>query len=327
MTSSLLPLENVVDEIASQAAGHSPSGSVTSMESSASKSLNLDPAHHHNYPNYPKPQINFVRAAPWRIQSKHYKDIQIRTHSSFVQIILSPSSTGLRHSINSNVCEELVDCLKQIEDIPVRGILLTGIGETFCQGIDLSVLTHDGSAEKQKRAAESLANGIKKLVRQLLNSTKILVVAVNGRASGLGVSLLPYFDIVYANDKAEFSMDYCRIGQIPDGFASQTALANSPELLLGLQTMTADMAQAAGFVNSVVWPSKFLENIVPKMESLDFMNATGLRMVKQSLKKTMRAKVLAVLEEETNALIATWSSTDFAKSIRHYLKSSHHVFQ
>ena len=91
-------------------------------------------------------------------------------------------------------------------------------------------------------------------------------------------------------------MDYCRIGQIPDGFASQTALANSPELLLGLQTMTADMAQAAGFVNSVVWPSKFLENIVPKMESLDFMNATGLRMVKQSLKKTMRAKVLAVLE-------------------------------
>ena len=106
MTSISLPLENVVDEIASQAAGHSPSGSVTSMESSASKSLNLDPAHHH----YPKPQINFVRAAPWRIQSKHYKDIQIRTHSSFVQIILSPSSTGLRHSINSNVCEELVDC-------------------------------------------------------------------------------------------------------------------------------------------------------------------------------------------------------------------------
>ena len=78
MTSSLLPLENVMDEIASQAAGHSPSGSVTSMESSASKSLNLDPAHHH----YPKPQINFVRAAPWRIQSKHYKDIQIRTFFS-----------------------------------------------------------------------------------------------------------------------------------------------------------------------------------------------------------------------------------------------------
>ena len=46
---------------------------------------------------------------------------------------------------------------------------------------------------------------------------------------------------------------YYRIRQIPDGYASQTALANSPELLLGLQTMTADMAQAAGFVNSVVF--------------------------------------------------------------------------
>jgi len=314
---------NVGDhEMASSQAGHSPSGSVTSMESSASKSLNdLVQLHNHNK------QINFVRPVPWRIQSKHYKDIQIRTHSSFVQIILSPSSTGLRHSINSNVCEELIDCLKQVEDIPVRGVLLTGIGETFCQGIDLTVLTHEGSADKQKRAAELLANGVKKLVRQLLNFPKILVVAVNGKANGLGVSILPYFDIVYANDKAEFSMDYSRIGQIPDGFASQTSLANSPELLLGLQTMTASMAQAAGFVNNVIWPSKFLETIVPKMESLDFMNVTGLRLVKQSLKKTMRAKVLAVLEEETNILIATWSSIEFAKLIRNYLKSSHLVFQ
>jgi len=204
---------------------------------------------------------------------------------------------------------------------------LTGIGETFCQGVDLSTLTHDGSADKQKRAAESLANGIKKLVRKLLTSTKILVVAVNGKANGLGVSLLPYFDIVYANDKAEFSMDYSRIGQIPDGFASQTVLANLPEMLFGLQTMTASMAHTTGLVNNVIWPSKFLENIVPKMETLDFMNATGLRLVKQSLKKTMRAKVFGVMEEETNTLIATWSSTEFAKSIRHYLKSSHLVFQ
>ena len=311
--------ENVVEESISQA-GHSPSGSVTSMDSSVSKS-------HHNDLHHHSKQINFVRTAQWRIQSKNYKDIQIRTHSSFVQIILSPATTGIRHSINANVCDEIVDILKQVEDIPVRGILLTGIGETFCQGVDLSTLTHDGSADKQKRAAESLANGIKKLVRQLLTSTKILVVAVNGKASGLGVSILPYFDIVYANDKAEFSMDYSRIGQIPDGFASQTVLANLPEMLLGLQAMTASMAQAAGFVNNVVWPSKFLENIVPKMETLDFMNATGLRLVKQSLKKTMRAKVFGVMEEETNTLIATWSSTEFAKSIRHYLKSSHLVFQ
>ena len=130
-----------------------------------------------------------------------------------VQIILSPATTGIRHSINANVCDEIVDILKQVEDIPVRGILLTGIGETFCQGVDLSTLTHDGSADKQKRAAESLANGIKKLVRQLLTSTKILVVAVNGKASGLGVSILPYFDIVYANDKHSFRT--CTLHDIP----------------------------------------------------------------------------------------------------------------
>jgi len=100
--------ENLAEESGSQA-GYSPNGSVTSLDSSVSKSHN-DLQHHSK-------QIHFVRAVPWRIQSKHYKDIQIRTHSSFVQIILSPATTGIRHSINANVCDEIVDCLRQVEDL------------------------------------------------------------------------------------------------------------------------------------------------------------------------------------------------------------------
>ena len=79
----------------------SPSGSVTSLESSVSsaavKALGLKP---------------FVRSNPWKLNTKNYKDVLIRTYSSFAQIILSPSTTGLKQSINANVCEELTDALR-----------------------------------------------------------------------------------------------------------------------------------------------------------------------------------------------------------------------
>ena len=71
--------------------------------------------------------------------TKHFKDILIRSYPNFVQIIISPVTTGLRHTINANVCDELIDIMKQL--IPLddcKAILITGIGQTFCQGNSLN---------------------------------------------------------------------------------------------------------------------------------------------------------------------------------------------
>ena len=67
--------------------------------------------------------------------TKHFKDILIRSYPNFVQVIISPVTTGLRHTINPNVCDELIDVMKQLlPDDACRSILVTGIGQTFCQG-------------------------------------------------------------------------------------------------------------------------------------------------------------------------------------------------
>ena len=191
--------------------------------------------------------------------------------------------------------------------------------------MDLTLLTHDGSTDKQRRAAESLASAIKRLIKQLLASSKILVAAVNGKASGLGVTMLPYFDLVYASDKAEFSMEYARLGQIPEGFLSKEYL--SSEMLLMGQSLTAKMAQESGLVSTVIWPSSFLEEIVPRLESLEFMNDQGLSRIKQYMKRSLKERVLKVMESETQELIGIWSSVDFAKNVKNYLKCSHVVYQ
>lgn len=146
------------------------------------------------------------------------------------------------------------------------------------------------------------------------------------------MTLLPYFDLVYASDKAEFSMDYVKLGQMPEGYWAQNSLSTSAiwqEMLYCGQAMTASMAQSAGLVCSVVWPSKILEEILPRLESLEMSDpaGNGAHLIKQALKRSLKAKVLSEMEQETSVLISQWSSTTFAKSARRYLKSSHLVFQ
>ena len=161
---------------------------------------------------------------------------------------------------------------------------------------------------------------------QLLDTRQILVGAVNGRASGLGVGLLPYFDIVYASDKAEFSLEYARLGHIPEAFASQTKVAECRELMLNLTKFTATMAKEAGLVSDVILPNKFLEEIVPKLESLELMSKNGLRILSKCLMKSMKERVYKVIEDETKELITQWSSLEFAKFMKSYIKSGHLSF-
>lgn len=51
---------------------------------------------------------------------------------------------------------------------------------------------------------------------------KPIVAGVNGNAMGLGVTMLPLFDMVIANDKAEFYLPYAKLGQVPEGGATYT---------------------------------------------------------------------------------------------------------
>ncbi len=255
--------------------------------------------------------------------NKVYKDILIRSNPCFSQIIMSTNTTGLRQTFNVNVFEEITDAMKLLQEDPsCRAVLLTGLGPTFCQGVDLSMLVID-SVEKQKKSAESLANAIKAFVKFLLGYPKLLIAGVNGSCSGLGLTLLPYFDIVYASDKAMFRTDYPNLRQIPEAFAS-VALATAPglsEAVLLSRSFTATQAHSFGLVSHVVWPDRFLEEIVPRIEVLEDVNAPGLQMTKAVLKSRLKRSVAEVMDEETKQLVACWTAPDFAKNTRQYLKN------
>ena len=195
-------------------------------------------------------------------------------------------------------------------------------------GVDLSILTYDAT-EKQRKSAETLANSIKRLVKYFLTYPKVLVAAVNGHANGLGVTLLSYCDIIFASDKATFSLEtYAKLGQIPEAFASHVFPSNNRatinEMLLLGTRITAEEAKKLGLVSSVIWPDKFLESIVPRMEMFEQLSLNGLQTLKGYMKHRLSSNIL---DEETKELIKNWTSTQFPKKVRHYIKLNSLSFQ
>ena len=65
----------------------------------------------------------------------------------------------------------------------------------------------------------------------LVQFPKPIIAGVNGNAMGLGVTMLPLFDMVFASDSAEFYLPYSKLGQVPEGGATYTF----PSLLGKLQ--------------------------------------------------------------------------------------------
>lgn len=57
-------------------------------------------------------------------------------------------------------------------------------------------------------------------INSIAKFQKILIAGVHGHTVGIGVTILPLFDIVYATNKASFATPYANIGQVPENGAA-----------------------------------------------------------------------------------------------------------
>ena len=96
-------------------------------------------------------------------------------------------------------------------------VLLSALGSVSCCGLDVLYFIRrlpDDLKSERARMAEAIRN----FVNTFIQLKKPIVVAVNGPAIGLGASILPLCDVVWANEKAWFQTPYTSFGQSPDQF-------------------------------------------------------------------------------------------------------------
>ncbi|XP_067857877.1 chromodomain Y-like protein [Heptranchias perlo] len=252
-----------------------------------------------------------------------YRDIVVRKQDGFTHILLSTKSSE-NNSLNPEVMKEVQSALNTAAADDSKLVLLSAVGSVFCCGLDfiyfIRRLTDD-----RKRESTKMTETIRSFVNTFIQFKKPIIVAVNGPAIGLGASILPLCDVVWANEKAWFQTPYTTFGQTPDGCSSLTfprimGLASANEMLFSGRKLTAQEACAKGLVSQVFWPGTFSQEVMVRIKELVACNSLVLEESKALVRNAMRGDLEQTNENESDVLRKIWSSSQGMDSMLKYLQ-------
>jgi enoyl-CoA hydratase/carnithine racemase len=181
------------------------------------------------------------------------------------------------------------------EDASVRAILIRGDESVFCAGNDL--------ADFMKNPPRGEAAPVFQFLRNIADARKPIIAAVAGAAVGIGTTMLLHCDIVYAGDKARFSLPFAQLGLCPEAASSLLLpqLAGyqraAEKLLLG-EAFGADEALAMGLVSRVLPAAELNAFALEQARKLAALPSNSLRTTKAFMKDANRAAVQERMSEE-----------------------------
>ena len=104
-------------------------------------------------------------------------------------------------------------------DPKVRAVLITGEGDGFCAGMDLSASTVAQAGKPgftPRTTSEALRAGVQTFIRELWELDKPTVAAVNGAAVGPGAHLALACDFVFVQPRTRFIWTFAKWGLVAD---------------------------------------------------------------------------------------------------------------
>jgi enoyl-CoA hydratase/carnithine racemase len=166
------------------------------------------------------------------------------------------------NAFTRSMARDLVALFDRIDaDDDIRVVIMTGAGRAFCAGADLSP---DGSSLSASRPDAGEADwsdpgnrdfgGL--ITLRLYDCVKPVIVAFNGPAAGMGVTMTLAADFRLASQDAKFALPFVRRGIVPESASSWflpriVGLPTALEWMLTGATFPASEALARGLVRSL----------------------------------------------------------------------------
>ena len=166
-----------------------------------------------------------------------------------------------RNALDEALQGELLQLFADVAADPeVRGVVLTGSGEAFSAGGDLSRFERDWDPVEFRSHSYELT----RLISSVERLEKPVVAAINGPATGAGTQLALSCDLRIASENARFLFREGMIGFIPSHggcvrLVKLVGLARARDILLGGEDLDAQEAFRHGLVTRVVPHEKLLD--------------------------------------------------------------------
>jgi len=177
----------------------------------------------------------------------------LRTETEDGVLTVTLARPERRNAIDGEMTSKLRDAIEAAADDPqVRALILTGEGNAFSAGGDLSRFERDWDPREFRHDSHRLTS----LITLLERLEKPTVAAINGAVTGAGTQLALVCDVRLAAASARFIYREGRLGIIPShgGVTRLVKLigqARARDILLGGEELSAQEAQSAGLVTAV----------------------------------------------------------------------------
>jgi len=207
-------------------------------------------------------------------------------------------------------------------DESVRAVLISGAGEAFCAGGDVKEmmsLAEDGDRTPQARAHDA-AGALHVAISALLRLPKPVLCAVGGVVAGAGVGLALTGDIVWAAERATFTLGYTAIGLSPDGGSTlllprMVGPKLAAELMMTNRLVDAEEAREIGLISRVVPDDELLPEMIDLANYLANGPTRAYAEVKSLLRRSVLSGIEAQLEEESMGIMRSMGTADFAEGV------------
>lgn len=195
-------------------------------------------------------------------------------------------------------------------DDSIRCIVVTGTGDYFCTGADISAGTKGFELNRFEEllkgtldtaAVNTLSPG-SQIVLSIRNCYKPVIAAINGPAAGVGATLILPMDYRFMADTAKIGYVFTRRGVVPEAGSTWllpriVGTTKASDWLLSGRLVEATEAKESGLVNEIC----SAENLLPQAYALanDLISTTSAVSVACTKQLLMRMSANAEIEDAT----------------------------
>ena len=232
-----------------------------------------------------------------------YKNFLVEKAENIVTVTLNRPEK--RNPINEEMLGEFEQIVLALRDDPSsRAVLLTGTGNSFCAGADLSIVKGVTDPHERQRLFAQARHRRARLIGRTFslfeNLEQVTIAAINGFAIGGGWGLALACDLRLAVPGAQFWLPEVDLG-VPLSIGSTGRLvsivgtARAKEIILTCERYTAEDLVGWGMINRIVPPEQLME--------------TARALAKRLLAKNPRAVAGAKLTVNAIAAVAAREMT------------------
>lgn len=204
-------------------------------------------------------------------------------------------------------------------DDAIRAIVVTGAGDAFCSGVDLSALDEvEATPLGRKRM---LMDRIHRVAIALADLDKPVIAAMRGAAVGAGLDMALLCDMRIAGRSIRLSEGYIKVGLVPgDGGAwllpRLVGSAKAMELLMTGDFVDAEEALRLGIVNHVYDDDDVLDRAQALALRLASAPSVQIAMIKRLVRQSERIDLRTHLDLVSSHFGVVTSLADYEEAGR-----------